>query len=143
MSIVLGARSLSRLEGVHPDLVRVVKKAAAMSDLDFTVLEGLRTLDRQKQLMAQGATRTMNSRHLTGHAVDLGAMVGGAVRWDWGLYLKLADIMRSASVAENVPIRWGGTWKLLTAIQGPITAKVLSRSFPDGPHFELPRSAYP
>lgn len=143
MSIVLGARSLSRLEGVHPDLVRVVKKAAAMSDLDFTVLEGLRTLDRQKQLMANGATRTMNSRHLTGHAVDLGAMVGGAVRWDWGLYLKLADIMRSASIAENVPIRWGGTWKLLTAIQGPITAKVLSRSFPDGPHFELPRANYP
>ncbi len=142
MSIVLGARSLSRLEGVHPDLVRVVKKAAAMSDLDFTVLEGLRTLDRQKQLMANGATRTMNSRHLTGHAVDLGAMVGGAVRWDWGLYLKLADIMRSASVAENVPIRWGGTWKLLTAVQGPITAKVLSRSFPDGPHFELPRANY-
>jgi peptidoglycan L-alanyl-D-glutamate endopeptidase CwlK len=143
MSIVLGARSLSRLEGVHPDLVRVVKKAAAMSDLDFTVLEGLRTLDRQKQLMAQGATKTMNSRHLTGHAVDLGAMIGGAVRWDWSLYLKLADIMRSASVAENVPIRWGGTWKLLTAIQGPITAKVLSRSFPDGPHFELPRASYP
>jgi len=142
VSIVLGARSLSRLEGVHPDLVRVVKKAAAMSDLDFTVLEGLRTLDRQKQLMANGATRTMNSRHLTGHAVDLGAMVGGAVRWDWGLYLKLADIMRSASVAENVPIRWGGTWKLLTAVQGPITAKVLSRSFPDGPHFELPRANY-
>lgn len=143
MSIVLGARSLSRLEGVHPDLVRVVKKAAAMSDLDFTVLEGLRTLARQKQLMAQGATRTMNSRHLTGHAVDLGAMVGGAVRWDWGLYLKLAEFVRSASIHENVPIRWGGTWKLLTDIKGPITAKVLSRSFPDGPHFELPRSAYP
>lgn len=143
MSIVLGQRSLSRLEGVHPDLVRVVKKAAAMSDLDFTVLEGLRTLDRQKQLMANGATRTMNSRHLTGHAVDLVAMIGGAVRWDWSLYLNLADIMRSASVAENVPIRWGGTWKLLTAIQGPITAKVLSRSFPDGPHFELPRANYP
>lgn len=143
MSIVLGQRSLSRLEGVHPDLVRVVKKAAAMSDLDFTVLEGLRTAARQKELFANGATKTMNSRHLTGHAVDLAPMIGGAVRWDWSLYLKLADIVRAASTHEKVPIRWGGTWKLLTAISGPITAKVLSRSFPDGPHFELPRANYP
>lgn len=143
MSIVLGQRSLSRLEGVHPDLVRVVKKAAALSSLDFTVLEGLRTVERQKQLMKQGATRTMNSRHITGHAVDLAPMIGGTVRWDWSLYLQLAEVMRSASVSENVPIRWGGTWKLLSAINGPITAKVLSRSFPDGPHFELPRANYP
>jgi peptidoglycan L-alanyl-D-glutamate endopeptidase CwlK len=143
MSIVLGQRSLSRLEGVHPDLVRVVKKAAAMSPLDFTVLEGLRTVDRQRQLMASGATRTMNSRHLTGHAVDLAPMIGGTVRWDWPLYHQLADIVRSASIAESVPIRWGGTWKLLSTISGPITAKVLSRTFPDGPHFELPRVNYP
>lgn len=143
MSIVLGQRSLSRLEGVHPDLVRVVKKAAALSSLDFTVLEGLRTVERQKQLLKQGATRTMNSRHITGHAVDLAPMVGVTVRWDWPLYLQLAEIVRSASVSENVPIRWGGTWKLLSAINGPITAKVLSRSFPDGPHFELPRANYP
>lgn len=143
MSIILGQRSLSRLEGVHPDLVRVVKKAAALSDLDFTVLEGLRTVERQKQLMKQGATRTMNSRHITGHAVDLGAMVGGTVRWDWALYIKLAEVMRSASISENVPIRWGGTWKLLSDIKGPITAKILSRSFPDGPHYELWRQAYP
>lgn len=143
MSIVLGQRSLSRLEGVHPDLVRVVKKAAALSSLDFTVLEGLRTVDRQKQLMKQGATRTMNSRHITGHAVDLAPMIAGSVRWDWPLYLQLAEIVRSASVSENVPIRWGGTWNLLSAINGPITAKVLSRSFPDGPHFELPRASYP
>lgn len=143
MSIILGQRSLSRLEGVHPDLVRVVKKAATLSDLDFTVLEGLRTVDRQKQLMKQGATRTMNSRHITGHAVDLGAMIGGTVRWDWALYIKLAEVMRSASISENVPIRWGGTWKLLSDIKGPITAKVLSRSFPDGPHYEAHRAAYP
>jgi len=128
---------------VHPDLVRVVKKAAALSSLDFTVLEGLRTKERQKQLMDLGATKTLNSRHLTGHAVDLAPMVGGTVRWDWPLYHQLAEVVRSASVSENVPIRWGGTWKLLSAINGPITAKVLSRSFPDGPHFELPRASYP
>ena len=143
MSIVLGHRSLARLEGLHPDLVRVVKKAAAISPLDFTVLEGLRTLERQKQLSQIGATKTLNSRHLTGHAVDLAPMISGAVSWDWPLYHVLADVVRSASIAEKVPIRWGGTWKLLSAIQGPITAKILSRSFPDGPHFELPRAQYP
>ena len=143
MSITLGSRSLMRLEGVHPDLVRVVKKAAALSDLDFTVLEGLRTVERQTQLVKQGASKTMNSRHITGHAVDLGALIDGSVRWDWGLYLKLGEVMRAASLAEKIPIRWGGTWKLLSAIEGPITSKILSRSFPDGPHFELPKASYP
>ena len=127
MSIVLGARSLSRLEGVHPDLVRVVKKAAAMSDLDFTVLEGLRTLARQKQLMAQGATKTMNSRHLTGHAVDLAPMIDGKVSWDWPLYHRLAKIVKAAAAAENVAVTWGGDF----------------RTFKDGPHWELSWKAYP
>lgn len=127
MSIVLGQRSLSRLEGVHPDLVRVVKKAAALSSLDFTVLEGLRTQARQKQLMDLGATRTINSRHLTGHAVDLAPMVGGTVRWDWPLYHQLAVIVKEAAKAESVPIQWGGDW----------------RTFKDGPHWELPWKAYP
>lgn len=127
MSIVLGQRSLSRLEGVHPDLVRVVKKAATMSSLDFTVLEGLRTEARQKQLYDQGATKTMNSRHITGHAVDLAPMIGGTIRWDWPLYHQLAVIVKDAAKAENVPIQWGGDW----------------RTFKDGPHWELPWKAYP
>ena len=127
MAIILGARSLSRLEGVHPDLVRVVKKAAAMSDLDFTVLEGLRTLERQKELMANGATKTMNSRHLTGHAVDLAPMIGGKISWDWPLYTRLSKIVKAAAAAENVPLQWGGDW----------------RTFKDGPHWELPWKQYP
>lgn len=127
MSIILGQRSLSRLEGVHPDLVRVVKRAAAMSSLDFTVLEGLRTTARQKQLYDQGATKTMNSRHITGHAVDLAPMIGGTIRWDWPLYHQLAEVVKAAAKAENVPIQWGGDW----------------RTFKDGPHWELPWKAYP
>lgn len=79
MSIILGARSLGRLEGVHPDLVRIVKTAASISDLDFTVLEGLRTVERQKELVKQGASKTMKSRHLTGHAVDLAPMINGKI----------------------------------------------------------------
>ena len=127
MSIVLGPRSIARLQDVHPDLVRVVHRAAAMSSLDFTVLEGLRTLARQKQLLAQGATRTLNSRHLTGHAVDLAPMIGGIVSWDWPLYHRLAKIVKAAAAQENVPIVWGGDW----------------RTFKDGPHWELPWKQYP
>lgn len=127
MSIVLGARSLARLEGVHPDLVRVVKRAAAISAIDFTVLEGLRSLERQKQLMASGATQTMKSRHLNGHAVDLAPMVSGEIRWDWPLYRKLAPIIKQAALDERVAIEWGGDW----------------RSFKDGPHWQLPWKQYP
>lgn len=127
MSITLGQRSLSRLEGVHPDLVRVVKKAAALSNLDFTVLEGIRSVERQKQLVSQGASKTMNSRHITGHAVDLAPMIAGEVRWDWPLYHKLAKIVKAAAADEKVPLQWGGDW----------------RAFKDGPHWELPWKFYP
>ena len=127
MSIVLSQRSLTRLEGVHPDLVRVVKKASILSDLDFTVLEGLRSVDRQKQLVSQGASKTMNSRHLTGHAVDLAPMIGGKVSWDWPLYHKLAKVIKAAAADEKVPLQWGGDW----------------RAFKDGPHWELPWAFYP
>ena len=127
MSIILGSRSLSRLEGLHPDLVRVVKRAAAMSDLDFTVLEGLRTLERQKELLKEGATTTMKSRHLDGHAVDLAPMIGGSVAWDWPLYSRLSKIVKAAAAAEKVPLEWGGDWK----------------KFKDGPHWQLPWKQYP
>ena len=127
MTIILGQRSLSRLEGVHPDLVRVVKKAAALSDLDFTVLEGIRSVERQKQLVSQGASKTMNSRHITGHAVDLAPMIAGEVRWDWPLYHKLAKVIKAAAADEKVPLQWGGDW----------------RAFKDGPHWELPWKFYP
>jgi peptidoglycan L-alanyl-D-glutamate endopeptidase CwlK len=127
MSITLGERSLARLNGVHPDLARVVHKAAAMSDLDFTVLEGLRTLERQKMLFAQHATKTMRSRHLDGHAVDLAPMLNGEISWDWPLYHRLAGIVKAAAQLEGVQIEWGGDW----------------RTFRDGPHWQLPWAAYP
>ena len=127
MSIILGSRSRARLEGVHPDLVKVVEMAAKMSSLDFTVLEGLRTPERQAQLVKIGATRTTNSRHLTGHAVDLGVMVEGELRWDWPLYRQLAPIVKNAALAVGVPIEWGGDWK----------------TFKDGPHWQLPWKKYP
>jgi peptidoglycan L-alanyl-D-glutamate endopeptidase CwlK len=143
MAFKLSKRSMGRLAGVHPDLVAVVHRAISRTEVDFAVLEGLRTEARQRQLVKAGASKTMNSRHLTGHAVDLGAWVGGTVRWDWPLYLKIAEGVRAASVELNIPIRWGGTWGLLSNINGPITTEVLHKRFPDGPHFELWREAYP
>lgn len=122
----LSVRSLSKLEGVHPDLVRIVKRAIEITDVDFVVLEGLRTNERQVALVKAGASRTMDSRHITGHAVDLGAWVDRRVAWDWPLYHKIADAMLSAAKELKIPIVWGGNWK----------------SFPDGPHFELSRKVY-
>ncbi len=127
MGYRLGARSKKRLEGVHPDLVRVVERAIELTEVDFTVLEGMRTVARQKKLVAKGASTTMNSRHLTGHAVDIGAWVDGTVRWDWPLYYKLAEAMKQAAKELNVDLEWGGDWK----------------SFKDGPHFELRWKSYP
>lgn len=123
----LSFRDESRMHGVHHDLVMVVKVAIAKSPLQFFVIEGLRTIERQKSLVNSGASQTMNSRHLTGHAIDLGVMVDSEVRWDWPLYDKIAKSMKDAAKEINVPIVWGGDWK----------------TFKDGPHFELDRKKYP
>jgi peptidoglycan L-alanyl-D-glutamate endopeptidase CwlK len=109
---VLSRLSLSRLEGVHPDLVKVVKRAIEITEVDFRVSEGLRTKARQAELVKSGASQTQNSRHLTGHAVDL----------DY----KIADAVKQAAKELNVPIEWGGDWK----------------TFKDGPHFQLPWGSY-
>jgi peptidoglycan L-alanyl-D-glutamate endopeptidase CwlK len=123
----LGKRSKQRLEGVHPDLVRVVERAITLTTVDFTILEGVRTKERQMKLFQQGASKTMNSRHLTGHAVDLGAYVDGEVRWDWPLYYQIANAMKMAALEEGVDLEWGGDWK----------------SFKDGPHYQLPWQTHP
>lgn len=120
-------RSRRSLAGVHPDLVRVAFRALEISPLDFVVTQGLRTLDQQRSMVRSGASRTMNSRHLTGHAIDIAALVDGEVRWDWPLYPRIAAAFKRASAELDVPIVWGGDWKSLR----------------DGPHFELDRSRYP
>lgn len=123
----LGPRSKMRLNGVHPDLVKVVERAIQLTTVDFTVLEGLRSPERQKTLYESGASQTLNSRHITGHAVDLGAWVDDQVDWSWPLYDKIATAMQEAAKQVGVPIEWGGSW----------------RTFKDGPHFQLPHKEYP
>jgi peptidoglycan L-alanyl-D-glutamate endopeptidase CwlK len=125
--MILGKRSLERLSGVHPDLVKVVKRAIEITKVDFSVTEGLRTKERQAKLVAAGASQTMKSRHITGHAVDIAAWIGREVRWDWPLYAEIAKAMKQAAKELDVPIIWGGDWV----------------SFNDGPHFELSRDKYP
>jgi len=116
-----GPRTLINLRGVHPDLVKVVKLAAKLSTVDFVVTEGVRTLERQRKLVLAGASHTLHSRHLTGHAVDVAALVDGAIRWDWPLYKQIAVAFKAAAESLSIPIIWGGDWG----------------RFRDGPHFEL------
>ncbi len=125
MSYKLGNRSLQNLSGVHPDLVAVVKLAISITEQDFTVIEGVRNINRQRELVKAGKSTTMNSRHITGHAVD---MVPWPVDWnDLERFEVMSEAMKQAAQELDIPIVWGGDWK----------------SFYDAPHFELDRKAYP
>ena len=126
----LGARSIARLQGIHPDLRRWVDalvERCTTEGIDFAVLEGLRTIARQRELVLRGASQTLDSRHLTGHAVDLGVWVGDQVDWHWELYAELARHGKAVAAEQDVPVEWGGDWT----------------RFRDGPHFQLSRAAYP
>lgn len=127
MSYKLGKRSLKNLRGVHPDLKKVVQLAIRLTKQDFTVLEGVRSESRQRYLYKTGKSKTLNSRHLTGHAVDIAPWVDGKVSWDWDHYWALEAAMKEASQRLGIPIEWGGDWK----------------SPKDGPHWQLPWRVYP
>ncbi|EKS6733257.1 M15 family metallopeptidase [Enterobacter asburiae] len=116
-------RSENNLKGVKAQLVAVARRALELSSVDFGITEGLRTQERQKQLYAEGKSQTMNSRHLTGEAVDVVAYVGGVTSWDFPLYLQIAEAFKQAAQELKTPIEWGGDWKTLV----------------DGPHFQLKR----
>lgn len=119
----LGDRSRERLKGVHPDLIKVVERAIQITEQDFTVLEGLRSIERQRELFKSGDSQTMNSRHLTGHAVDLAPW---PISWEWDKFYSIEKAMKQAAKDVGVDIEWGGDWK----------------SLKDGPHWQLPWSKY-
>lgn len=150
----LGASSQSKLTGVHPDLVRVVERAIQLTPQDFAVVDGVRSMAQQRQYVASGASHTLNSRHLTGHAVDLVAYVNNQARWETPLLCKIAEAMRAAARELNVSLRWGGCWdESLTASDTPTEEMVQAyqkrraaaglHAFIDAPHFELPSNQYP
>ncbi len=132
MNFQLGQRSRERLKGVHPDLVKVVERAIELTEYDFSVVEGVRSLETQKAYVANGVSKTMNSRHLTGHAVDL-YPVGRPTPWERCRAIK--DAMFEAARELGVSIRWGGDWDM--------DGDSKDERFYDGPHFELLRSKYP
>jgi peptidoglycan LD-endopeptidase CwlK len=120
-------RSLAKFEGVHEDLVRVARRAAELSEVDFIITEGVRTMKRQRELVAAGASQTLKSRHLTGHAIDFAPVVGGEVTWKWPPFFLIAAAFKRAARELGVAIVWGGDWL----------------RFKDGPHIELDRKAHP
>lgn len=117
----LSQRSVKNLEGVNHKLRMVVERALSLSEVDFGITEGVRSLERQKELVAAGKSQTMRSYHLRGNAVDVVAYVEGKVSWDWGLYEKIAKAFKEAAKELDVKITWGGDWK----------------TFKDGPHFQI------
>ncbi|CNI39961.1 M15 family metallopeptidase [Yersinia mollaretii] len=124
---IFGQASESNLIGVHPDLVKVVRRALELTPLDFKVIEGRRTLERQRELVKAGASQTLNSRHLTGHAVDIVPLPDGKISWEWKYFYPMADAMKQAAVELGITVEWGGNWT----------------TFKDGPHFQLPARQYP
>lgn len=132
--MIITPTSEKRLKGVHPDLVRVVRRVAKDwndPETGWIITCGVRTLEEQKVNVAKGASKTMRSRHIPAangysHAVDFAYTIKGVPRWDWPLYEKLAKAVKAAAKAEKVPVEWGGDWK-----------------FKDGPHFQLPWASYP
>lgn len=154
MTYQLGKTSLVRLRGVHPDLVSVVKLAIEITDQDFTVVEGLRSLETQRRYVNEGKSKTMNSRHLTGHAVDLAPWVNGRIDWqDEAAFHVIAEAMREAAVELNVELLWGRAWQL--ALNHYDSAEEAfkeylkdckekkKKPFLDGPHFQLTWNSYP
>lgn len=149
MSFSLSQRSLDRLDGVENSLVVIVKRAIEITNVDFGVSEGLRTHERQAELVAKGASKTLKSKHINGLAVDLVAYIDGRVSWELNLYDDIADAMAKAANEFGVPVRWGGAWhiddigKWEGKMEDAMTTYIdLRRSqgkrpFIDGPHFEL------
>lgn len=146
------AQFLNRLVGVNEALRGVVMRAS--ESCPFAVIEGVRTRERQEQLVAKGSSRTMNSRHLTGHAVDLAPLHAGRISWEWPHFSPLVAAMRQAAIDLNVPLIWGGCWDTelnsttgdAIAIRDAYAARIRARGrrpFLDGPHFELNRSHFP
>lgn len=121
------ARSKRNMQGLHPDLLAVLDKALRLTPYDFVVTEGLRSEARQKQLLASGASKTLNSRHLTGHAFDIAVIDSSGISWDFALYKANAQVILAVASDLGVELEWGGNW----------------RSPKDGPHFQLAWKAYP
>jgi peptidoglycan LD-endopeptidase CwlK len=146
---VLSKKSWDILNTAKPELVAVVSKAIQITKVDFGVIEGLRTVEKQREYYEAGASKTMNSKHITGDAVDLVAYIGSRPSWELNLYDDIADAIRQVAIDFNVSIRWGGAWNVpdIRMWQGNMEhamnyyvdtcRREARRPFIDAPHFEL------
>ena len=149
MAYKLSTKSQERLMGVEPELKEVVYEAIKVTKIDFGVIEGLRTEEKQKQLVESGASQTMKSKHLEGRAVDLMAYIGGRGSWELNVYDEIADAMKEAAIKVDVAVRWGAAWTFtdIREWKGTMEEAMNSyidtrrgqgrRPFIDAPHFEL------
>lgn len=149
MTFKLSQRSLDNLNGVDSKLVAVVKRAIELTKVDFGVIEGLRTVERQRELVDKNASQTMASKHVEGKAVDLMAYIGSRASWELNLYDDIADAVKAAAIELDVPVRWGAAWQVsdIRKWQGTMASAMNAyiderraqgrRPFIDGPHFEL------
>ena len=152
MSFYFGRRSEAALAGVDARLVRVVRRALATTAQDFCVLEGLRSLETQREYVRRGVSKTMDSRHLSGHAVDLVPIVGGLPRWEWPPIYCVAEAMREAAREAGLPLVWGACWDVDFTTSDGYAADLADdyaarrraagkRVFADGPHYEIGKEA--
>ena len=149
MTYKLSTKSQERLIGVEPELKEIVYEAIKVTKVDFGVIEGLRTEEKQKQLVESGASQTMKSKHLEGRAVDLMAYIGGRGSWELSVYDEIADAMKEAAIKVDVAVRWGAAWTVtdIREWEGTMEDAMNSyidtrrsegrRPFIDAPHFEL------
>ena len=149
MAYKLSTRAQERLMGIEPELKEVVYEAIKVTKIDFGVIEGLRTEEKQKQLVESGASQTMKSKHLEGRAVDLMAYIGGRGSWELNVYDEIADAMKEAAIKVDVAVRWGAAWTVtdIREWKGTMEEAMNSyidtrrgqgrRPFIDAPHFEL------
>ena len=149
MTYKLSTKSQERLIGVEPELKEIVYEAIKVTKVDFGVIEGLRTEEKQKQLVESGASQTMKSKHLEGRAVDLMAYIGGRGSWELNVYDEIADAMKEAAIKVDVAVRWGAAWTVtdIREWEGTMEEAMNSyidtrrgqgrRPFIDAPHFEL------
>jgi peptidoglycan L-alanyl-D-glutamate endopeptidase CwlK len=145
----LSKRSHDRLFGVDPRLVAVVKTAIMITRVDFGVTEGLRSAETQRMYFRTGKSQTMNSKHLSGEAVDLVAFVDGKVSWELNLYDEIGEAMRIGALEHDLPLRWGAAWNIadIRRWDGSMEAAMTHyiderrrqnrRPFIDAPHFEV------
>ena len=114
-------KSKKKLETVDIKLQNLMNVAIKESPYDFSITEGIRTMKRQIELVAQGKSKTLKSYHLRGKAVDIAIWIDGKITWDFKYYKEVADHVKQTARKLGYLITWGGDWK----------------TFKDGPHFQI------